>query len=137
MTLGRLFGGSAIERWGRVVVLRLTALSAAIGLLLVVAEVAVPLALLGGLFWGFGSSLGFPIGMSAAADDPVRAAIRVSVAGSIGYGAFLAGPPLIGLLAEHVGVLNAILSVFGALAIGLLASGAAKPLPSVPSAENR
>jgi MFS family permease len=137
MTLGRLFGGSAIERWGRVAVLRLTALSAAIGLLLVVAEVAVPLALLGGLFWGFGSSLGFPIGMSAAADDPVRAAIRVSVAGSIGYAAFLAGPPLIGLLAEHVGVLNAILSVFGALTIGVLASGAAKPLPTVPSAGNR
>ena len=60
------------------------------------------------------------------------------MAGSIGYAAFLAGPPLIGLLAEHVGVLNAILSVFGALTIGVLASGAAKPLPpTAPSAGNR
>ena len=66
--------------------------------------------------------------MSAAADDPVRAAIRVSVAGSIGYGAFLAGPPLVGVLAEHVGVLRATLCVFGALAIGLIGSGAARPL---------
>ncbi len=141
MTLGRLFGGYAIERLGRVTVLRLTALSAAFGLLLVVVGISVPLALLGGLFWGFGSSLGFPIGMSAAADDPARAAIRVSVAGSIGYGSFLAGPPLIGLLAEHVGVLNAILCVFGSLAIGLLASGAARPLPTAgtagPSEESR
>ncbi len=128
MTLGRLFGGNAIERWGRVAVLRGTAVSAAAGLLLVVSGVGVPLALAGALLWGAGASLGFPIGMSAAADDPVRAAIRVSVAGSIGYGAFLAGPPLVGVLAEHVGVLRATLCVFGALAIGLIGSGAARPL---------
>ena len=138
MTLARLFGGAAIERWGRVAVLRATAVSAAAGLLLVVAEIGVPVALVGALLWGAGASLGFPVGMSAAADDPVRAAIRVSVAGSIGYGAFLAGPPLIGLLAQHVGVLNAMLCVFGALAIGLIGSGAAKPLPiAAPAPEGR
>ena len=130
MTVGRLFGGNAIERWGRVATLRVTAASAAVGLLLVVLGLGVPFALLGALLWGIGSSLGFPIGMSAAADDPARAAIRVSVAGSIGYGAFLAGPPLIGFLAEHFGVLRAILCVFVALAIGLAASAAAKPLPA-------
>jgi len=129
MTLGRLFGGYAIERWGRVKTLRVTAVSAAFGLLLVVIGVGVPVAIVGALLWGAGASLGFPIGMSAAADDPTRAAIRVSVAGSIGYGAFLAGPPLIGVLAEHVGVLRAILCVFGALAIGLFASSATKPTP--------
>ncbi len=129
MTMSRLFGGYAIEKWGRVAVLRGTAAAAATGLLLVVAGISVPLALAGALLWGAGASLGFPIGMSSAADDPVRAAIRVSVAGSIGYGAFLAGPPLIGVLAEHLGVLRAILCVLGALAIGLAASGAARPLP--------
>ncbi|HEU4346738.1 MAG TPA: MFS transporter [Actinoplanes sp.] len=133
MTLGRLFGGYAIERWGRVAVLRGTAASAAVGVLLVVAGIGVPAVLAGALLWGAGASLGFPIGMSAAADDPVRAAIRVSVAGSIGYGAFLAGPPLIGLLAEHFGVLGAMLCVFGALLIGLIGSGAAKPLTAVES----
>jgi MFS family permease len=129
MTLARLGGGYAIERWGRVPVLRVTALAAVVGLFLVAIGTAVPLALLGGLLWGVGVSLGFPIGFSAAADDPARAAIRVSVAGSIGYGAFLAGPPLIGFLAQHFGVLRAILCVFGALAIGLIASAAARPLP--------
>jgi MFS family permease len=130
MTLARLFGGDAIERWGRVVVLRVTAAAAAVGLLLVVVSVNVPLALVGAVLWGAGASLGFPIGMSSAADDPVRAAIDVSVAGSIGYGAFLAGPPLIGFLAEHFGVLRALLCVLGALTLGLLASGAARPIPS-------
>ncbi|MEU8813901.1 MFS transporter [Actinoplanes sp. NPDC048796] len=128
MTLGRLFGGYAIERWGRVVTLRATAASAALGLLLVVTQISVPVAIAGALLWGAGASLGFPIGMSSAADDPTRAAIRVSVAGSIGYGAFLAGPPLIGLLADHIGVLRAILCVFAALAVGLFASSAARPL---------
>ena len=131
MTLARLFGGEAIERWGRVTVLRLTAASAAVGLLLVAADLGVPLALIGALLWGAGASLGFPIGMSAAADDPLRAAINVSVAGAIGYGAFLAGPPLVGFLAEHFGVLRAILCVFAALAIGVAASHAARPLPAV------
>ena len=133
MTLSRLLGGYAIERWGRVAVLRGTVLSGAAGVLLVLAHVAVPVALVGGLLWGAGASLGFPIGMSAAADDPVRSAIRVSVAGSIGYGAFLAGPPLIGVLAEHFGVLQALLCVFGALAVGLATSGAAAPLSGRPA----
>jgi MFS family permease len=128
MTLARLFGGYAIDRWGRVTVLRLTAASAAVGLLLVVADFGVPTALFGALLWGAGASLGFPIGMSSAADDPLRSAINVSVAGAIGYGAFIAGPPLIGFLAEQFGVLRALLVVLGALAIGLAASGAARPL---------
>jgi predicted MFS family arabinose efflux permease len=130
MTVARVVGGAALERWGRVPVLRLTAASALVGLLLVVSGVSVWLVMIGILFWGAGASLGFPVGMSSAADDPARAAVRVSVASSIGYAAFLAGPPLIGVLAEHVGPLRALLVVLGALALGLAASGAARPLPT-------
>jgi cyanate permease len=89
---------------------------------------SVPVALAGALLWGIGASLGFPVGMSAAADDPTRAAVRVSVVSSIGYTAFLAGPPLIGLLAEDVGILRALFVVLGALVLGLLAAGAARPV---------
>jgi hypothetical protein len=128
MTVGRMAGGPLLQRWGRVVVLRVTVVSALAGLLLVVSGVAVPLALLGAVLWGFGASLGFPVGMSAAADDPLRAAVRVSVVSSIGYAAFLAGPPLIGFLAERFGVLSALLVVLGALTLGIVASGATRPL---------
>jgi hypothetical protein len=48
---------------------------------------------------------------------------------SIGYVAFLAGPPLIGPLGQHVGILTSLLVVVVAIALGGLASGAAKPLP--------
>jgi predicted MFS family arabinose efflux permease len=128
MTVGRLVGGSGLERFGRVPMLRVTAVLALAGLLLVLLGGSTPVALVGALLWGVGASLGFPVGMSAAADDPQRAAVRVSVVSSIGYCAFLAGPPLIGLLAEHAGLLRALFVVLGALVLGLLCSGAARPL---------
>jgi MFS family permease len=129
MTIGRLFGGSALERFGRVPVVRATAVFALVGLLLVLLGGSTPVALVGALLWGIGASLGFPVGMSAAADDPARAAARVSVVSSIGYTAFLAGPPLIGLLAQEAGILRALFVVLGALVIGLFAASAARPLP--------
>lgn len=133
MTAGRLLGGTLLARFGRVVVLRAAAGLALIGLLLVLVGGSVPTALVGALFWGLGAALGFPVGMSAAADDPARAAARVSVVSSIGYTAFLAGPPLIGLLAQGNGILRALFVVLGALLVGLLASGAARPLPARPA----
>ena len=102
----------------------------AAGLLLVVLSSALPVVLLGALLWGAGAALGFPVGMSAAADDETGAAVRVSVVSSIGYTAFLAGPPLVGLLAEpeRLGVLSALLVVFVALLVGAAVAGSAAPL---------
>ena len=58
--------------------------------------------------WGMGVALTFPLAMSAASDDPVHAAARVSVVSTIGYAAFLGGPPLLGLLAGAIGLLPAL-----------------------------
>ncbi len=135
MTAGRMVGGTALERWGRVPVLRATAVIALAGLLLMVLGGSTPVALGGALLWGVGASLGFPVGMSAAADDPARAAARVSVVSSIGYTAFIAGPPLIGLLGENIGILRALFVVLGALLIGLFAAGAARPIAAARSAD--
>jgi cyanate permease len=68
--------------------------------------------------------------MSAAADDPAAAAGRVSVVASIGYCAFLAGPPLIGFLGEQAGVLKALNVVAGLLAVAALVAAALRPLPT-------
>jgi hypothetical protein len=147
MTLGRLQGGRALERWGRVVTLRVSALLVFAGIPLVAAGAAAlgshslaaaPPAILalaagagvaGVLVWGLGSSLGFPVGMSAAADEPARAPARVSVVSTIGYLAFLAGPPVLGALGNRVGVLPALLVVCVVALLGVLAAGAARPLP--------
>lgn len=117
MTAGRVFGTHLLDRHGRVVVLRATAGCAVAGVLLVVFG-TLPLGMVGALMWGVGASLGFPIGMSAGGDEPAHAAARVSVVSSIGYTAFLAGPPFVGFLAQHVGVLHALLSVVVVLAAG-------------------
>ena len=53
---------------------------------------------------------------------------------TIGYVAFLAGPPLIGFLADDVGTLNALTATGGLVALGLLVSGALRE-PAVPVSE--
>ncbi len=128
MTVARTLGGSLLTRYGRPAVLRATALVAAVGLLLVVTGSG-PLVLLGALLWGAGASLGFPVGMSAASDDPAGAAVRVSVVSSVGYTAFLAGPPLVGLLAEpeRLGILPALLVVLVAVVVGGAVAGRTAP----------
>ncbi len=117
MTVARWFGPELLDRYGRVVVVRVLAATALAGLLLFVYSPSTPLAVLGAVLWGVGSSLGFPVGMSAAADEPAAAAGRVSVVSSIGYCAFLGGPPLIGFLGGHGGVLHALIAVAVLLAV--------------------
>jgi len=133
MTAGRWFGPAFIDRYGRVRVLRAGTATALAGLLLIEAGGLLPVALAGAALMGLGTSLGFPVGISAAADDPRYAPGRVSTAASIGYLAFLAGPPAVGLLADHVGVLRG-LSVAGALlAVAFLLCPVTAPIsPSNP-----
>lgn len=126
MTIGRLGGVLVLDRFGRVTVLRGSFLLAAAGLLIVIFVPNAAVATAGAVLWGLGSALGFPIGMSAAADDPKTAAARVGAVATIGYFAFLVGPPMIGLLGEQVGVLNALLVVLALCAVGSMVSGAAR-----------
>lgn len=126
MTVGRLLGVKVLDRYGRVPVLRGSTVLAGIGLILVIFVPWVWVAVIGVVLWGLGASLGFPVGMSAAADNPKTAAARVSAVATIGYTAFLVGPPLIGFLGEHVGILNALLVTLVLVAISGLASGAAR-----------
>jgi MFS family permease len=116
MTLGRVMGPVVLDRYGRAPTLWTTAALAAGGLMLVVHGAVWPVVVLGIVLWGVGASLGFPVGMSAAADDPARAAARLSVVSTIGYAAFLAGPPLLGALGDEVGTLLA-LQVVAALMV--------------------
>ena len=51
---------------------------------------------------GASAALGFPVGMSAWPTTR-RAAARMSVVATIGYVAFIAGPPVLGLLGDRVG----------------------------------
>ncbi len=128
MTTGRVTGTVLLDTFGRLPVLWGSMAVAAVGVVLVVLGQVPVLVTLGIVLWGVGASLGFPVGMSAAADDPAKAAARVSVVSTIGYTAFLAGPPLLGFLGSHFGVLNALLVVSIILVPSALAVPAARKL---------
>lgn len=129
MTIMRFLGGKAIDKFGRVAVLRASMAAAALGLALFVFAGNVVLAGVGAALWGIGAALAFPMGMSAAADDPKHAAARVSVVSTIGYIAFLAGPPLLGYLGDQTGIHLALLAIGAPILLALLLAGVAKPLP--------
>jgi predicted MFS family arabinose efflux permease len=128
MTAGRWWGPKLIDRYGRVLVLRVCAVTALAGLLLIEFGAVLPVAMAGALLLGLGTSLGFPVGLSSAADDPAHAATRVSTAASIGYVAFLAGPPVVGFLGDRVGVLHSLWVAAAVLTAAFLLASATTPL---------
>lgn len=126
MTVGRFFGTNLLDRFGRAATLWGTMALAAVGVLLVVYGDHPALVVAGILLWGVGASLGFPVGMSAAADDQARAPARVSVVSTIGYVAFLTGPPVLGFIGDHVGALHALLVISALLVPAALLAPAAR-----------
>ncbi|TFD32327.1 MFS transporter [Cryobacterium cryoconiti] len=126
MTVGRVFGGPILDRFGRVPVLRACAALGILGLVLFILAPNDVLLYAGAVLWGLGASLGFPVGMSAAADDTKNAAARVSAVAMIGYFAFLVGPPVLGLLGEAWGILNALFLILALMVLAGLAAPAAR-----------
>nr|WP_230620853.1 MULTISPECIES: MFS transporter [unclassified Rhodococcus (in: high G+C Gram-positive bacteria)] len=110
MTIGRFCGGRIVELFGRSEVLTASAAFAALGLLLVSVvnnQVAAGAAV---VLWGLGASLGFPLAISLAGDSGPNPAARVSFVSTLGYIAFLVGPPSLGFLGEMFSLRGALLA---------------------------
>lgn len=137
MTVGRLAGVRLLDRFGRVPVLRGSFALAFVGLGAFIIAPVPAAVFVGAVLWGLGAALGFPVGMSAAADDPAVAAARVSAVATIGYLAFLGGPPVIGFLGEHFGILSALLVALVLCVLGFLLSGAAREPQREPIGADR
>lgn len=122
MALSRFSGTAIIARLGRARAIRLAGAVVLTGVVATLAAPGVYGSLVGVLLWGAGVALVFPAAMSAGGETPGRAADGIAAVSTIGYGGFLLGPPLIGLLGEQIGLGNAlwILPVLG-LGIVLLA----------------
>ncbi|GAA2719932.1 MFS transporter [Cellulomonas aerilata] len=122
MTLVRILGTRLIDRFGRVLVLRVSGLVSMAGLLVFGFAPSLAIAVAGVVAWGLGAALAVPIGLAAASDDPLRAAGRVSVVSAFSSIAHLAAPPLLGLAAEHVGARHALLLITAAMVVSVLLS---------------
>lgn len=137
MTVGRFCGAFFIDRFGRYLVIRTSAVSAALGLVVVIFvdhPVAAGAAV---LFWGLGASLGFPVAISAAGDSGPNPTARVSLVAMIAYGAFLVGPPGLGFLGDHYGLRSAMIAVLALVATAIfLAPAVGERRPAVADVKN-
>jgi fucose permease len=133
MTLGRLCGTFFLVRFGRATVLRASALSGALGLVLVIFSDNVVVAATSVVFWGLGASLGFPVALSAAGDSGPDQTARVSLVAIIGYIAFLVGPPALGFLGDHYGLRTAMIAVLVFVASAIFIAPAADTRDRVPA----
>lgn len=121
MTIGRFAGHALIVRLGKQGVLLASVVTAALGIALVALVEQPAIVVAGVALWGLGASLGFPVAISIAGDDPDRPAERVGAVATAGYVAFLVGPPGLGFLGEHYGLRAAILVVVALLALAAVA----------------
>jgi MFS family permease len=136
MVLGRLFGDRLVDRLGAARVLVVTGATAVLGLFLVAAGPAPTMALLGFVLAGFGLANAVPILFTAGASLPgIAPGIGLAMVSTMGYGGFLLGPPVIGLVAELLGLRAAFLGLV--LAAAVVAMAAARGAVALPAAAER
>ncbi|MFC1407901.1 MFS transporter [Streptacidiphilus sp. N1-12] len=115
MTAGRLSGTKLVERFGPTRVLVTGAGIACGGMLVAALSPWLPLALGGFLLVGLGLANIFPLAIDQA--GALNGPKGVATASMLGYGGMVLGPPIIGFLAQGMGLPRALLSV--ALLAGL------------------
>ena len=131
MTIGRVAGNKIVNTWGRVPVLRVGAIVATVGVVLLLSVPVLGVGYAGALLWGLGIAIAFPLAMSAAGETPGRGPAAIAMVATIAYSGFLVGPPLIGTIARATGLDSALWVVAG-LTVGMLAlSGTARPRRAV------
>jgi fucose permease len=119
MAVGRFAAASAHNRIGRAATVRLGALLAAGGIAM---SVLAPLPLvpyLGAVCWGLGICVVFPAALSASGQAS-GSSDAVAAITTVGYSAGLVAPPLIGTLAQGVGLGPALLALPALAAVVVL-----------------
>lgn len=112
MTAGRLTGDWLAEKYSPVMIVRAGGVIGASGLLLGLAFPSTITALIGFGAVGAGLSTVIPLAFSAAGNMPgLGSGAGISGVATIGYTGFLAGPPVIGLVAEYTSLRVALLVV--------------------------
>jgi hypothetical protein len=133
MGTGRLISDGLWARWGSVGLLRRSGALAGLGLAAGVAVGSAPAAIAGFAALGLGLAGVVPTLFRAGADEPgVSTGPALAVVSSLGYLGFLAGPPLIGGVAQltSLRVACGLLALAGLLVVALAPSAAVhRPRP--------
>ncbi|MEO0979554.1 MAG: MFS transporter [Pseudomonadota bacterium] len=114
MVIMRLAGDRVIARFGPVPVARVSGLIAFLGGLLLVSGWNIATVWAGCFIMGIGYAVLFPLAMSrAAADRQISKGQALASVATLGYGAFLFGPPILGFIGQvfSLGVSFAVVAV--------------------------
>ncbi len=118
MLIGRFAGDRIVARFGPGVVVRVGAIVSAIGLTVGLLLGTTESAIGGFAVMGIGLAFVFPVVYSAAGSTPgIPSGRGVAAVATIGYTGFLAGPPLLGLLARVTSIQASLLIVAVLIAI--------------------
>lgn len=120
MGFGRLAADPLAGRFGRVAVVRGGGLLAFAGLALALVSSSALVGIAGFALMGAGLAGLFPLALNAAGETAGPAAPALAAVATSGYGAFIAGPALIGLISEATS-LPAALSLVGVLCLAAAA----------------
>lgn len=135
MTIGRLLGDTLVMRFGPVVLVRVGGTLATLGLLAVIALPETGIVLIGFAAVGAGLSIMVPLVFSAAGNVPgLPSGAGIAGVATIGYAGFLAGPPVIGLIADLSSLRASMLLVAlltSTLIVGSRALQRPQPAPAV------
>jgi fucose permease len=132
MAIGRLIGDPITARFGPPVLARACAALAILGMLIVILAPAPPFVFGGLVALGFGLSVIVPVAFGAAGRAPgMDPGAAIAAVATVGYFGFLAAPPTIGFVAEHVTLRGAFMLLLALLVlIAVLApatAGSASP----------
>lgn len=130
MAIARLAMDPVVERFGPRSVATGLLLVAACGLMIVATAPHPYVALAGFVLMGIGCSSVYPLAVSAAAQRTDRpASVNVAALGQLTFVVFFVGPPLLGFVAEHLGIRVSYWACVPLIVAALLVTGALSPRP--------
>ncbi|MEM9440726.1 MAG: MFS transporter [Pseudomonadota bacterium] len=106
MAVMRFAGDHLVHRFGPFAILQVSGALAATGLVIALLAPSSTIAIGGYAIAGLGIAVLFPVALSIAPrfSGGLSTGASVAAVATLGYGGFLIGPPIIGLLADHVGL---------------------------------
>jgi hypothetical protein len=133
MAAGRFAGDWVRRRWGAPILLRVGGVAAAVGMTTALTMPGLVSSVLGFTLFGLGLANMIPILFGAAGRvHGMTPGLGIAAVATTGYAGLLAGPPLIGMTAELVGLRLALVAIIcGMLAVavfaGVVGNNTAKP----------
>ena len=121
MAIGRLGSRFLLERMDRRRLMTLSLLAGAAGMAVVITSNQLGMAVAGVILWGLGASVAFPLALSAAAASGPNPNARVKLVATGGYIALLVGPPMLGFVANALGLRGAFPLVLALVLLAILA----------------